>query len=711
MFSERWLNISPLRLTLRSRLHIFPRRIDDELWYFVSDPFTNEHARLTSEAWRFLARLVPGRTVGEAWEDAYRAGEDTTITQSNVVGLITALYDRNLLTLTSSGDSERLVERGRRRQAKPLLARMQSLLFLPVPLVDPDRALQRFAPVVRLVFGPVGAVVWLAVVYEGLSTLVERWGQISDASSAVFASPNPLSLFAAFLASKLLHELGHAGMCRRFGGAVHTLGMMLLVFAPLPYVDVSAAWTFPSRIRRIAVGAAGMIMDVFVGAAATLVWADTPAGAINDAALSLMLTATVATVLFNANPLMRFDGYYILCDLIEKPNLATHASAALRIWCQRLLGLTPPAHAEQPEKPHLGLVSFGAAALAYRTFAVVGIMFFLADQYYGAGLLISAILAVGAFSGPLLKIAQFRPWHRSHSDRRGSRMWLIGCGAALTVMGLALLPVPDWISVPAGIEAHDATQVTTKIDGRLVTILAPRNKMQKAGTPLLQLADPELALELQGLRIQMDRTTIMERRSLTEGGADLEPIRQRQRALMALIQQTETDIAALVVRAPRDGVWVAPNVAGRMNGWIERGTELGQMLPSDGFRLVAMVSQANSARLARQAIDEAELRCAGNAGDVLQVIQLQLVPHAIDRLPNAALGSSGGGMIAVSGRDPSGSISMEPVFRLDGQIIDRTAPWLYHGRSCTAHIALPPRPLLSGWIEHAKQFLQRRYQL
>ena len=710
MISDRWLHVSNIQPVLSGRLRILPKEIRGELWYFIQDPLTNEHTRLRSDAWSFISRLA-GRSVGEAWTDAYLAGEAGTLTQSEVISLITGLYRRNLISLAVPADSARLAERGQRRNRKPFLQKAQSVMFMTLPLVDPDRALRAAAPLIRFILGPFGLLAWLVAVFAALEVLASQWGRVANASAAVFAAPDPLSLFLAFLLGKTLHELGHAAMCRRFGQPVHAMGVMLLVFAPLPYVDVSAAWAMRSKAQRIAVGSAGMLVDIFVGALATLAWAQTPPGPINDALFSLMLTSATYTVLFNANPLMRFDGYYILSDLLELPNMAARASAALgQVVTRHLLGERPSTEDEMTTKPHFGLAAFGALTLVYRVFAIGGIILFLADMYYGAGLLGALLLALGALIIPLTRSLSKLRDGEMRGRRPPGRLWLLG-GALGAILGfIALVPLPDWVSLPASIEAIGATQVSATTEGWLEEVVATPNTIQRSGQALLRLVDPQLLLERRGIQQQLIGNALMERRALSEGGANLEPIRERGRALEALLRQSEIDIAGLTIRAVRDGFWVAPDLRRHQHGWIERGTELGTLLPGEGFRMVAIVSQSASALLARHSVPVAELRCAGTAGMVLPVEELRLVPQALGRLSNPALGSAMGGEVAVSGHDASGTTSAEPIFRLDG-LIRSDAAWLHHHRVCSARVWLPARSLGARWAEGLRQFIQRRYRL
>jgi len=348
--------------------------------------------------------------------------------------------------------------------------------------------------------------------------------------------------------------------------------------------------------------------------------------------------------------------------------------------------------------------------LVYRVIAIGGIILFLADMYYGAGLLGALLLGLGALGVPLMRsLAKLRD-AEMQGRRPPGRLWLLGGGLGAILGVIVLVPLPDWVSLPASIEAIGATQVSAATEGWLEEVIATPNTMQRSGQALLRLVDPQLLLERRGIQQQLVGNALMERRALSEGGANLEPIRERGRALEALLRQSEIDIAGLTIRAARDGFWLAPELRRHQHGWIERGTELGTLLPGEGFRMVAMVSQSASALLARHSVPVAELRCAGTAGTLLPVEALRLVPQALGRLSNPALGSAMGGEIAVSGHDASGTTSAEPIFRLEG-LIRSDAAWLHHHRICTARVWLPARSLGARWAEGLRQFIQRRYRL
>lgn len=712
MFSDRWLHVSGLRIRIHSRVRVATRKFGGETWHLLHDPLSNEHSRLRGDAWRFIASLPSHRSVGDAWQAAYDRGEIGALTQHRVVQLISSLYRRNLLALSTPVDSARLAERGRRRLRKPALQRAQSLLFLQIPLVDPDRALKALEPLVRLIFGPIGLLIWGIALVAGLTTLSHHWGGVLNASSAVFATPDPILLFASFMVSKALHELGHAGMCRRHGGAVHTLGVMLLIFAPLPYADVSSAWGFRSRAARIAVGAGGMLVDVFVASIATLAWSSTPPGAFNDAAFSLMLTSATYAFVINANPLMRFDGYYILSDLIDVPNLAAQSAAAFGNVMRGIV-LGHPANRDPDDVAvhHAGLAVFGGLAFLYRIFAIGGIVLFLADQYLGLGLLAAIVLTLAASAPAAQRMMAAWRASRASTPFMPLAVWgRLGATAGL-LCSLLFIPLPDWNTLPASIEAIGARLVSTGTAGRVVEVVASPNTFRRAGEPLVRLEDPELALDRRTVELQLARNGMMERRALASGTADLDPIRERRRSLEQALSQTDADIAALLVRAPADGYWVAPTINNHLHGWIERGTELGTLVPLADYRVIAVVPQSAAAIVAGSGNLRGTVRCGGQAGTLMRVDDLRMVPLAMTRLPNPALGSGAGGDVPLSGHDPKGTASAEPIFQIEGRIAAADYGVLVHRRTCWLRADSPPRSLGTRWLEAAHQFFQRRYRL
>ena len=376
-----------LRAGVRSHRQFF--RV--ERWHVLYEPFTNQFFRVRAGAWDFLSRLREDRTVQQCWDEALAQHPAEAPGQEEVIQLLSQLYQANLIRSDLAPDSAKLFERYRKRRGREARSRWMSLLFIRIPLFNPDAFLVRTLPLVRWLFSWAGAALWLVVFALGVKTGVENWGRLWQQSQSVLAPGNLGWLYVGMVGLKLLHELGHAYACRYFGGPVNTLGVMILIFSPLPFVDATSAWSFRERWKRVAVGAAGMVVELFIAGLAMFVWAGTGPGVVNAVAYNLIFIASVSTLLANLSPLLKFDGYYILCDLVDLPNLAQRAGRLWRHWTERhLFGWRQSISPVETRRESAWMGIYGAASFVYRFFLFAGILFFVAGQW----LLLGTIMAV-----------------------------------------------------------------------------------------------------------------------------------------------------------------------------------------------------------------------------------------------------------------------------------------------------------------------------
>ncbi|MCK4535610.1 MAG: M50 family metallopeptidase, partial [Desulfuromonadales bacterium] len=329
-FSESWHRIVDQKISLRANVKVRKQYFRGELWYVLQDPFNNQFFRLRPSAHELVIRLRQDRTVGEIWEESLERDPDGVPGQEEVIQLLSQLHFANLLYYERPSDSANLFDRYKRRKQRELKSKLLSIMFFRLPLFDPDRLLKRCMPVTKLMVNYWAALVWLAVVGFALKLVFDRFDEVSSQAQGLLSPDNLFFLYLGLILIKALHEIGHAVVCRHFGGEVHTMGIMFLIFTPIPYMDATSSWAFRSRWRRAFVGGAGMIVEIFAAGLATFVWAYTGPGVVHSVAYNMMFIASVSTVLFNANPLLRFDGYYILSDLLDIPNLHTRSRLYLR---------------------------------------------------------------------------------------------------------------------------------------------------------------------------------------------------------------------------------------------------------------------------------------------------------------------------------------------------------------------------------------------
>ncbi|MEO0586779.1 MAG: hypothetical protein AAF078_03985, partial [Planctomycetota bacterium] len=310
-FDDNWHRVSELRPRLRSVVQVHRQPLRGVVWHVYRDPGNNRYFRAPPALHHFIALLDGDRTVGDAWKATCERFGDEAPTQGETTQALGMLYTSNLLRGELPPDVSSIMERRRKRQQREAKGYLTNLLFAKIPLADPDAWLTWLVPLTGWLFGWAGAALWLVVLVAGLWAVSGRIGELTDAGSGVLSPDNLIFLTAAFVIIKLIHELGHGLACKamakreRGGGEVRQVGVMMMAFMPLPYVDATSSWSFRSKWRRIVVAAAGMYVELFVAALAALLWSRTPEGTLaHQLSYNVMFVASVTTLLFNANPLI-----------------------------------------------------------------------------------------------------------------------------------------------------------------------------------------------------------------------------------------------------------------------------------------------------------------------------------------------------------------------------------------------------------------------
>ena len=334
-FSEVWYRVAGLRLQLAPQVRVRRQTYRGERWHLIEDPLNNSFYRLRTAAYSLVGRLDGRHTVDEVWKECMELDPSEAPGQEEVIQLLAQLHHANLLSGNLPPDHARIFERYSTRKQKERGMFWRQLMFARFPLWDPDACRVRTLPWLRWLMKPWAVVLWVVVVGLGLRAVANNRDSVGVQAGSLLAFENLLLLYLGIVVLKTLHELGHAYACRALGGEVHTMGVMLLVFSPLPYMDASSSWAFRERWKRILVAAAGMIVELFVASCAALFWAAAEPGLWKDLAFNMMVIASVTTLLFNVNPLLRYDGYYILSDLVDLPNLYTRGQKQARHLAER----------------------------------------------------------------------------------------------------------------------------------------------------------------------------------------------------------------------------------------------------------------------------------------------------------------------------------------------------------------------------------------
>lgn len=711
-FSESWHRVAELTVALRPNVTVRKQFFRGRQWYVLQDPYNNEFFRLRPEAWFFVSRLRPDRTVEEVWNDCMERAPDEVPGQEDIIQLLAQLHFANLLYSRAATDSEKLFDRYRKRKQRELQSKLLSIMFIRIPLFDPDRFLKKILPYVQWLVGPIGATIWLFTVLVAGKQVVDHFDAAVNQAQGVLAPGNLFLLYAALVVVKTLHEFGHALVCRRYGGEVHTMGVMFLIFTPLPFVDATASWSFRSHWHRTLVGAAGVLTEIFVAALAVFVWAWSGQGVVHSLAYNIMFIASVSTVLFNANPLLRFDGYYILSDLLDIPNLSTRSMNHLRHLAETyLFGCKDSTSPAESRREAVWFTIFGIASGIYRVVVFSGILLFVADQFLLAGLIMVVVCVISWVIVPLWKFGEYLATSPKLVRTR-TRAVAVSLGLVTgVILLLAIIPFPNRFRAPGIMEAENYVVVVNDGPGYVQDLLVPSNTKVTPGTALLTLRNRELDFEIEAAQAQLAEVAAMETKARSEAIADIEPILKRRKTIIDTLEELRRQRRALVVRARTAGTWVCPKGRELVGTWLPRGTEVGEIVGQGPFRFSAVVAQDEAADLFVDRITKAEVRVFGQAGDNIGVASFEIIPYQQNQLPSPALGWLAGGEVEVSVSDNSGVKTVEPFFLVHGRLAPNPDVLFVHGRSGKMRLSLPPRPLLFQVWHAFRQLLQRRYHI
>jgi putative peptide zinc metalloprotease protein len=710
-FSDSWYKVANLKVSLRTGLNIRKQYFQGEEWYVLHDPLSNKFFRFRPEVYEFLARLNTDSSVENIWEQCMERNPENSPGQDDVIKLLSTLYSSNLLYFTSCPDNAKLFERYSKRRKQELKGKLMSFLFIRIPLFDPDNFLEHLKPIAKLIFRPLGTLVWLIVTAIAIKILFDNWSNAFDQFQGILAPGKLVLLYAALVFIKIMHEFGHSLVCKHYGGEVHTIGLMFLIFTPLPYMDATSSWAFRERYQRILVAAAGIIVELFLAAIAVIIWGKTGQGTLNSLAYNVMLIASVFTILFNANPLLRFDGYYILSDMLDIPNLQSRSQTFIRHLAEKyLFGLKEsisPAN-NRTESSIFGI--YGISSVVYKTIILVGIIVFLSDKFFMLGLILTFMCLITWGLIPLYKFIKYIT-SEPRLARNRLRVWYV-CGLILALIILIFcIPFPQKISANGVVESTNFQKILTQYEGYVDTIIADSGNQVSKGEPLVQMRSRELELDIISTRAQKQETLLLIHQAINDKIANTAPLKKRLNAFNEKLKYLKKQYQALTIRSEEDGQWYAPTINEYAGAWVQRGLYLGDVVNLSDFYFIAVVTQDESGQLFQNKITEVSVKLKGQAENKIAVESYTIIPFEQKKLPSAALGWQGGGDIAISTEDGSGVIAKEPFFLIKAKLAKQNNSKLLHLRSGMILLELPAIPLYSQIYRSIRQVLQKRYQI
>ncbi|EIJ41009.1 membrane-fusion protein [Beggiatoa alba B18LD] len=468
-------------------------------------------------------------------------------------------------------------------------------LFIKIPLGSPDRWLNRLLPYTRWLLGVPFFLLWLLICGTGLYLVMAQFDRFVHSASSLLLPHNAFWLLIAWIIVKVLHETAHGLVCKKYGGYIHNAGIMLILFIPIgAYMNANASWRLTSRWQRMHVSVAGMYAELFIAGIAAWIWAQTETGVLNYLSYNIVIITSISTLLFNANPLMRFDGYYILSDLLNIPNLYLSGQRYIRYLNHRYIQgrtITPP----QWKPEHTPLIkTYAIASLIWRWVVIIGLLVAANHLFYGAGILIATMAGISVLILPLIRFSMslHKDPQRGAVLRHLSLLFLF-----VSLASLLLLTQVHWsrtLTAPAVFDYANAQIVRTETAGFIKKIHVKTGDIVAKDDILLELDNPDLYQEEKDLALQIQHRELRRQHAITQGQlSDAQGEIEKLQDLQHQYQEKQLQIASLTLKANQAGTIIAPDLRDLLGVYTQRGTEVLTLANPQALELKASIPQTD----------------------------------------------------------------------------------------------------------------------
>lgn len=723
-YSDLWYRIRDTSPRVSPHAHVTRQSRGMETVYIVEESASGTYYRISEPAYLFLGMLDGKTTAGGAWEACVSQLQDNAPSQRECCELLAQLQQSGLLIGDLPLSPELVLERRAGAKRRRWEQRTGRWMSFSIPLVNPERWLERHKGVCRLVFSRAGFVLWCLVVGVGAYFVLANLDGLASGLNNLLDPGNLVLLLLLFVVLRGVHELGHAAACKAFGGRVSEIGVLMIAYMlPLPYCEASSSWKFPSTFRRVAVAAAGVYVELFCAGIAAVVWANTPAGTAHTLAYNTMILSGATSIFFNMNPLIRYDGYYILSDLLGSPNLAQRARQ-LWIFCINRFGfgsrrVRPPRVRDVGETVVLGV--YHLLAVPYRFLIMFAILFYVSTRYPTIGLLIGVVIFSVWIVWPVLKGVGYL---FSDPALTGHRLRALGVTAGLLggVFALVgLVPVSDGVYAVATIEPARRAPVRAGESGFIASLEAEPGQRVREGDVLLRLRNPDTRAEcaVTEARLEAARARLASAEAASPGEAVVAKLAY-ETALRDHERSLER-VERLVIRAPIDGRFLPPpgqtsltDLRNLVGARLEQGALFAVVADTETLVVRALVPDADAAhlfsRVDQSALREVEagVRVHGRAGEVVPARITRVVARGDRSVHNPSLTTAGGGTLLSDPGARDAQTTLHPQFPVELRPVGPVSGWR-PGVRARVRIPLPPESILSQVERRLRQYISTKF--
>ncbi|MEP0202183.1 MAG: hypothetical protein ABJ084_16175 [Halioglobus sp.] len=666
-YSSSWYRVAELKPRLRGHALLHRHVYRGHIWYVLQDSASGKSHRFSPAAYRFIGLMDGKRTVNELWDIVCAEAGDESPTQDEVIRLLGQLHAVDALICDIVPDSEEIFRRYRKHDSMKLKQRLWSPLAVRFPLIDPEKFLTRTYPYLAPLFTRLGALVWLVTIIVAMILAGIHWdGLTKDVADRALTPSNLIIMWMVYPIVKAIHELGHGYAVKHAGGEVHEIGVMLLVLIPVPYVDASSAWGIRDKGQRMLIGAAGILVELFLGALALFVWINVEPGLVHAIAYNTMLICGVSTLLFNGNPLLKFDGYYVFSDAVEIPNLGTRSTQYLGYLIQHYVLRMPGVHSPATSTgERFWFFVYGIASFCYRLFIMFVIILYIGGKFFAVGVLLAMWSVTTQIIAPVSRGVMFLFNDPRVRRQRGRSLGVtVGIFAGLMLMVLAM-PLPFWTVADGVVWPSERSYLRAGSDGFVTEILVDGGSRVEVDQPIIQMRDPFLEARLEILEANLRELNSQLTFARATDRVQVSLIREELAAVTADLGRARERVNELLVLSRRSGTLVIPEEKDFIGRFARKGERLAYVIePEDLLTVRAVVTNEEVALISDQT-EGVLVRSVSWDSPTWQAQIVRQVPGGTTQLPTPSLGTEGGGLILVDPRASDGVTTLARVFEVD----------------------------------------------
>ncbi len=706
--SSLWYRIATLKPKLHTHIDIHRHNYRDQIWYLLENTVTARSHRFNPVAYQFIGLLDGKRSIHEIFDHISNLLGEHAPTQEDILRLMAQLDAADLMKTEVLTNTEELFERQSKQKSLALKQRFSSPVSQKIPLWDPDKFLNRHANKVQIFFTLGAVFFWLILVTYALSQSLLHWQQINHHFMVnALSHYNLLLLFLLYPPIKLLHELGHAFSAKLEKGEVHEMGINFLLFMPVPYVNASAATNFRNKYKRILVSSAGILVEVFLAALGILLFLATEPGIIQNIGFNIFMIGGISSLFFNGNPLLKFDGYYILADSLDIPNLYQRSAQYWRYLFQRyLLGMRHVVSPANAVGESFWFFVFSLASLAYRLSILWFICFYVTEKFFFLGIIIAVWLFFLQILLPLFKAIRFIFMNPSLKNNR-NRAILSSLGLTglfLLVFGFA--PLPSYTNSEGVVWLPEEAQLKAEQEGFASELHIKNNQKVAKGSAVIQIHDPfvEAKVNIAKAKLQELQSQYRAKRGEKKFVA-AQVIKEKVRVAEYELTYARKKAKNMALSANKSGMILIPDASDLPGRFIHHGEQLGFIIDGVPSIVRVAVKQDDIGQL-RQGVKAIKIRFANHLKQEFSARIVRQAPEATHHLPSMALSSTGGGKIMIDPESKDQQLTLEKIFLVDLKFDPATLN-IPIGTRAYVRINHGSEPIARQWFRRIRQVFLR----